>query len=365
MNQSISDSVALLYDGADCAAVLFDEERKPVWKNKAAQQPAFDFVNTGLFVKCVFTPENEESLARAGTVYLRPGAEFAEPSGLMLSRVEGGCLLLFDAVNASAKSRRFSASGIELFTGLVRGSLDKLNLSAAAVEQAFDTDDPEMEQMFSNIRSSSYQILRGMSNVTLYAGYLSGTLALSRRNCDVGELARAICLSAQSVLKQHIDIAVTVKDAPVIACVDIKLCERALMNILLNAILYTRENNRIAVCVSSQGGKAQIVVRDQGAGIRDENVALAARPFFSTEPAADGGQAPGLGLGLTIASLFCETHGGALVLNSRYGEGTTVALSFDTALENSAGFRASVSNYVTDRFSSLYIELCGVCEIPR
>lgn len=261
--------------------------------------------------------------------------------------------------------RRFSVGGFDSFTNLVRISLDRLTLSAASAEYAANTDDPELESLFENIRLNAYQILRALYSADLLSKYTTGKLLVNRRSCDVGELVRALCISAQSVLKRRMEIEVTVKGGPVVANVDVQLCERALLNLLTNAIRYTRDGNRIAVTVSENNGLVHILVKDSGAGIREENAALAAKPYFSCEPADDGGPAPGLGLGLTVASVFCETHGGALVLNSRFGEGTTVALSFQSGSDDAPSFHASVSQYVTDRFSPLYVELCELCDLPR
>ncbi|MDO4567184.1 MAG: hypothetical protein Q4B42_07625, partial [Oscillospiraceae bacterium] len=69
-----------------------------------------------------------------------------------------------------------------------------------------------------------------------------------------------------------------------------------------------------------------------------------------------------------IASLFCTSHGGSLAISSEFGEGTTVALSIACGGETASGeeiLKAKLPNYLTDRFSGLYIELCELCEIPH
>ena len=366
MDKSRMDNVIALYQDAGSPVVLFDDAGALLWKNRAASDQSFDYVGSDLFAKAVFTQQTKASLARTGSAYVRPGAAFANMSGIMLSCLAGGVLAVFDRSEmGSPLHQRFSTDGFDSFSNLVRTSLDRLTLSATSAEYAADTDDPDVEQLFANIRLNAYQILRGLNNASLLSKYASGTLTLNRRNCDIGELTRALCLSVQSVLKRHMEIEVKVKGAPVVANVDLKLCERALLNLLANAIRYTRDGNRIVVTVSENAGLVHLVVHDSGAGIREENTALVTKPYFSCEPADDGGPAPGLGLGLSVASVFCETHGGALVLNSRFGEGTTVALSFRADLSDEPCFRATVSSYVTDRFSPLYIELCDLCEIPK
>jgi signal transduction histidine kinase/CheY-like chemotaxis protein len=62
-------------------------------------------------------------------------------------------------------------------------------------------------------------------------------------------------------------------------------------------------------------------VRDTGIGMDAETVARATEPFFTTKPAGKG-----TGLGLALAHRFCRQSGGALTIDSRPGEGTTVRL---------------------------------------
>ncbi|MEG1269480.1 MAG: HAMP domain-containing sensor histidine kinase [Oscillospiraceae bacterium] len=366
MDNSTTESIVKLYDNANTAVLWLDTAKNVIWKNKIASSKLFDYAETSLFRKSIFSSDTEQNLEKFGSVYLKPGAEFADPFGIMLIRIDDGTLMYFDnSTIGSALGTRFPIGGFDSFSGLVRGSIDKVTLSAASVESAINTDDPEIEQLFSNIRMSSYKILRGLNNASLISKYVSGTLALNKRNCDIGELVGALCLSIQSILKTRIDIKINVKESPVIASVDIKLCERAMLNIIANAIMYSRDENHLSITVGENKNNIRVVVKDWGAGIKEENVSMVTKPYFSVEPADDGGEKPGLGLGLSVASVFCETHGGTLIINSRFGEGTTVAMSFEN-LENEAPvLKASVSSYVTDKFSPVYIELCELCEIPR
>lgn len=366
MYSEIIQSLSTLYGTADCAALLFDSDRKVIWKNAAAETPQYAYAQAEPFANIVFTNENTESLSRCGSAYIRPSASLGELHGFMLTAIKDCVLVVFDRSDlASFYSRRFGADTADSYFTYAREYIDRLSLNLDMIERTLNSDDPEIEERFSTARMGAYQLLRSVAHSVLLSKHAAGSLTVRRRRVNVGELCRVLCFSAQSVLKRYTEIEVTVQKGPVYCNIDVKMFEQAFLNLLDNALQYTQDGNAITVTVAHTPSGVSVTVRDRGAGITDENLALAVRPYFSSEPAADGGPAPGLGLGLTTASIFCEMHGGTLLLNSRFGEGTTVVMSIADDAADLPDFSAAVSDYVTDRFSPLYVELCGVCILPR
>ena len=72
---------------------------------------------------------------------------------------------------------------------------------------------------------------------------------------------------------------------------------------------------------ASEGGRIQVVVTDDGAGMSPEVARRAFEPFFTTK-----GEGKGSGLGLAVARALAESHGGGLELESRPGLGTRALL---------------------------------------
>ena len=70
------------------------------------------------------------------------------------------------------------------------------------------------------------------------------------------------------------------------------------------------------------GPACRIAVTDRGEGMTADVMRQAAEPFFTTRAPGHG-----LGLGLTIARMVAESHGGYLEVDSRVGTGTTVSIS--------------------------------------
>lgn len=76
----------------------------------------------------------------------------------------------------------------------------------------------------------------------------------------------------------------------------------------------------------ASGPACRIAVTDRGEGMTPDVARQAVEPFFTTRAPGHG-----LGLGLTIARMVAESHGGYLEVDSRVGTGTTVSISLPIA----------------------------------
>jgi len=103
--------------------------------------------------------------------------------------------------------------------------------------------------------------------------------------------------------------------------------QRALGNVLENALAYTPRGGTVTVRVTHAGTHVDIAVEDSGIGIAEKDIPRITDPFFRGEKAR-GANANGAGLGLTIVKSTMDDHGGSLRTTSREGVGTTVTLRF-------------------------------------
>lgn len=113
------------------------------------------------------------------------------------------------------------------------------------------------------------------------------------------------------------------------------MIQRALLEILSNAIKYTSDGKRIWVTARSDGGKAVVEIKDEGIGVPVGKKALIFEPFFSLEDHYKHATSQyqymggGIGMGLTLSRLIMEYHGGRLELESEgENQGTSVTLIF-------------------------------------
>lgn len=105
------------------------------------------------------------------------------------------------------------------------------------------------------------------------------------------------------------------------------LIERALDNLLRNAVRFNPPGQPIEMTAQRDGERILLSVRDHGPGVAEEHLAQLGEPFFR----APGQTSAGHGLGLAIARKAAERHGGSLVLGNHAQGGFVATLELPVA----------------------------------
>lgn len=113
------------------------------------------------------------------------------------------------------------------------------------------------------------------------------------------------------------------------ACVDETLFIRLLVNLISNAVSYSRPNGKVTVSLSCADGEITGTVCDNGIGISEEDLPHIWERFYR----ADASRQPGghSGLGLSMVKWIAEAHGGSVEAESRLGEGSTFTFHMPAA----------------------------------
>jgi signal transduction histidine kinase len=117
-----------------------------------------------------------------------------------------------------------------------------------------------------------------------------------------------------------------------VAEVDIELLERAVANLLDNALKFTPAGRVIELRVARDAAVVRIAVADQGRGIAEADLPrLFDRLYQARDSVAPATSEDGKGLGLAIVKRIAELHRGHVAVASTLGEGTTVTLELPAA----------------------------------
>jgi two-component system cell cycle sensor histidine kinase PleC len=133
------------------------------------------------------------------------------------------------------------------------------------------------------------------------------------------------CVEAQAT-KDHIGISVHVYDGVDRLCCDDKRLHQMLLNLLSNALKFTRVGGEITIDVFRRGGDVAISVSDTGIGIKAEDIPKVLEPFGQVESELSL-RHQGTGLGLPLTKELAELHGGSLTMESNVDVGTTVTIT--------------------------------------
>src|SRR5438105_3923656 len=106
---------------------------------------------------------------------------------------------------------------------------------------------------------------------------------------------------------------------------DPALFERAVGNLVDNALRFTPKNGSIQIALAEHAADFEIAVSDNGCGIGPEHLPRVFDRFYRAESSRGS---DGAGLGLALVKSIVDLHGGSATIQSQVGHGTTVTLQF-------------------------------------
>ena len=118
----------------------------------------------------------------------------------------------------------------------------------------------------------------------------------------------------QGRIDLHID------DASLEADVDHVRTALLLKNLVSNALRYSDKEEKVRISARRDDGKLIITVEDHGPGFSADQVARFGEPFYRGDPSRTR-ETGGYGLGIYLAKLVAEAHGGSLVIDDSYEAG--------------------------------------------
>ena len=103
------------------------------------------------------------------------------------------------------------------------------------------------------------------------------------------------------------------------------LFDRALSNLLDNALRFTPDRGKITIRSHSKNGRTELAVEDTGCGIAPHHLSRIFDRFYQVDSSRSS---KGTGLGLALVKSITDLHGGSATATSQLDRGTTVTLTF-------------------------------------
>jgi signal transduction histidine kinase len=155
----------------------------------------------------------------------------------------------------------------------------------------------------------------------------AGKFELDFTAVEVPELVED-CVNSLQPLAKRSRIVLRTSLAEKLPCVvaDPRRLTQILLNLLTNAIKFTKEGGQVIVSGTMADGELRLRVRDNGVGMTKDEIAYAMQPFhqLDTSPRKQSGT----GLGLPITKALVDANRARLVLTSEPGVGTSADVIF-------------------------------------
>jgi signal transduction histidine kinase len=256
----------------------------------------------------------------------RPGDEFAQLRAgfhAMLTRLRSQ----WDALRRLDQFRRESVSNLshDLRSPLTAtvACLETLD-RRWAIDPARADDRAMLEVALRNTRNAA-QLVRSLGDLALLD---EPEFKLQPMTVDLGEMLDDIVMrfaeraAQQGVALRHDNAA----GGPVFAAVDIELFERAMANLVDNALKHTGAGAHVTLHADSADDHVRVVVSDTGRGIAAADLERLFDRLYTGSGARGDADVGGMGLGLAIVKRIVELHRGEVAVRSKPGQGTEVAI---------------------------------------
>ncbi|MBD2867251.1 sensor histidine kinase [Paenibacillus arenilitoris] len=215
------------------------------------------------------------------------------------------------------EERRFVIAAVahDLRTPLfaLRGYLD-------GMEQGIARSPEKLARYLAVCKEKSAQLDRLVEDLFTFTKLEYLDAELHRSTVDVNRVMRdAIESLGPQAGRKHVAVTAEYAEEELAVVGDSHLLERAMNNLLDNAVRHTSPHGEISVRCRKDGAKVAFAIRDTGPGFSEEELQRAFEPLYRGE-ASRNRSTGGAGLGLTISRRIMLQHGGELAVgNDTYG----------------------------------------------
>ncbi len=205
----------------------------------------------------------------------------------------------------------------------------------AAVSSLRQTDvawsEPDRQEFLATIEEEADRLNSLVGNLLDMSRLQAGALSLALRPIDLDEVVpRAL----RSTLRTGGLVEVDVPETLCRVWADPALLERAVANVVENAVAWSPPGEAVRIGASEAAGRVELRVVDRGPGVPEEGRERVFEPFqrFGDRPRGEG-----LGLGLAVAKGFVEAMGGTIELEDTPGGGLTVSIALKSVTSGAGG----------------------------
>jgi signal transduction histidine kinase len=196
---------------------------------------------------------------------------------------------------------------------------------------------PERYQEYvSLIHEAGNHLLHLVSDILDLAKIEAGKFEIDPREMDLQETVDyCLRLMRRRAEEKHVSLVKDMPQGPLLLIADPRSCRQILLNLVSNAVKFTRENGMVGITVRAEDGKMTIQVRDNGVGIPQDLLPRIGNAFEqgSNDPML---AREGTGLGLALIKALGREHGGSFSLESRENAGTCVTVELPLAQSDRA-----------------------------
>jgi signal transduction histidine kinase len=237
-----------------------------------------------------------------------------------------GLYLVYSNVRREVHLARLKSDFVANVSHELKTPLALIRLFAETLELGRVPSEEKAQQYYRVINKESHRLTQLINNILDFSRIEAGRKEYRFAPTDVARVVREVIESYRFQIEQQgfelaLDIA---EDLPLVPA-DEEALGQAILNLVNNAIKYSRETRSIRIQVRREGSKVLVSVTDRGIGIPRGEQKKIFEKFYRGEDSLVH-ETKGSGLGLPLVQHIMEAHGGSVEVESAPGKGSTFTL---------------------------------------
>jgi len=210
----------------------------------------------------------------------------------------------------------------------LRTPLASLRAMTEALNDGIVDEPAEVRRYYATMRREIERLSRMIDDLFELSQLDAGALKLERLPICVQDIAAEVVDAMQAAARlAGVELILNVDSSPPEIEVDGGRIERAIGNLVRNALEHTPGGGRVLVSVAATNGNVDLRVADSGSGIAPSDLPHVWERFYRADTSRGrNGNGDGAGLGLAITRGIVEAHGGSVEAISGGGDGATFVL---------------------------------------
>ncbi|MEX0275424.1 MAG: ATP-binding protein [Flavobacteriaceae bacterium] len=183
----------------------------------------------------------------------------------------------------------------------------------------------ERSEYLMTINRSSERLSKLISQLFEYSKLEANQIQPKKEPFLISELVNDIHRNYKILASEkNIDLSLEMDKTPPLVFADISLVERAIQNLMDNALKFTPKEGMVKIKIEHGPKEVEILIQDNGPGIAKEHQSLVFERYRQTKT---GEEKEGAGLGLAIVRKIMDIHNSKIKVLSKPDEGTTFSFN--------------------------------------
>ena len=247
--------------------------------------------------------------------------------GILSVLIVAGLVLTKHMVGKEIAVAKLKSDFVSNVSHELRTPLALIRLYAETLELGRISTKEKKHQYYRIIRKESERLTALINNILDFSRIEAGRKEYEFRDTDIADLVRNTLDSYRYQIEQQgfaLEESID-EDLPAVR-IDREAIARALVNLVNNALKYSRDEKYIGVKLYRDNGSVKLEVADHGIGIaRRDQTKIFEKFYRAGDPLVHNTK--GSGLGLSLVRHITEAHGGAIEVESSPGAGSKFIMS--------------------------------------